>query len=158
MSSPYSPGMNERTIRAMLRGDYGSVALPHPISGPSVYARVAKLALAEHDLDPLSDPEALAIAEGLEVVYAPMPAGVATRFGNTIMMRWVDDPRERGWRITHERAHAHLDRYGHPRSNETDAWFVTVALAIPVFCRDRADFADFAPEWLPRILLAKRAA
>jgi hypothetical protein len=150
--------MNERQLRAMLVGDYASAGLPHPISGPSVYRRVAKLALDEHGLDPLGDPEQLARAEGLEIVWAPVPAGVATRLGDTIMMRWVDDPRVRGWLITHERAHVHLDRYGHPRSNECDAWFTTIALALPSQCGDRIELAAYAPAWLIELKRGLRAA
>jgi len=123
-----------------------------------VYRRIAHLALAEHGLDPLGDPEQLALAEGLRVSWRGAKAGCGIHVPGRVVVRWDGDARERGLVIAHERAHHHLRRYGAPLANESDAWLVTLELVLPWRERARWPEARHAPEWLIGVMGMRKAA
>lgn len=76
---------------AVVTGDYGRVGLPQPASGPSVYIRLAREIADAHGLDPLGDPEQLARAEGLDVVWGSTPGRHGIHYGSTIIVSPMRD-------------------------------------------------------------------
>ena len=139
---------SDRLYKLVVAGRYAEAGVLPPVSGPSVYARIAREVIASHDIDPLGDASELAEAEGLIVAYAPTPGRCAIHSERLIVMPWVADVRERSFRITHERAHAHLRTRGAPMATECDALHLTLALAAPAWCTlAQLAAAEFLPVW-----------
>ncbi len=150
--------MDERRLRRVLAGDYAGAGLPHPVSGPSVYRRIAHLTLDAHGLDGLGDPEQLARAEGLRVVWRGASRGCGVHMRGGVVVRWDGCTRQRGLVLTHERSHRALRVFGAPHANETDAVLLTVELALPWASRARWDSAMWVPEWLLSMRTMRKAA
>jgi hypothetical protein len=149
---------SESVCRAVLDGRYGDVGLEPPLLRRRSYLRALADALSWHDIDPLADPEELARREGFHVGWLHGErCGVHS--GNLILAPYVQDPRERGWVVTHERTHGAVARL-RLEHNETDVVLASCDFAIPAWLRGepRAQLATHLPLWLIRTLTGRRAA
>lgn len=133
-----------------LRGEYASAGLLPPVSGPSVYRRLARVVLDAHGLDPLGDAESLARAEGLYVAWGWTPGRHGIHYDDTIVISPAGDAAERALAVHHERAHAHFRRLGAPHHTEADVVWFTTELAFPSWLRRREP--PKIPSWLISLL------
>ena len=132
---------------AVIAGEYERVGLARPVSGPSVYRRLACEIADAHGLDPLSDPELIARAEGIHVVWGATPQRHGIHYGSTVIVSPMRDPREAALVLNHERAHHWYRRLGAPHATEADVIWLTIRLSVPA----KAGIpAPNAPAWLLR--------
>jgi hypothetical protein len=139
----------ERRYRLLVAGEYAAARVPPPVSGPSVYRRLALAAFDRAGLAPLGDPEALAEAYGLHVVWGYSPGKHGIYYEDTVIVSPLPDPLESAFVVTHELAHAILREHGAPHATEADAMWLTLELSLPSWLH-HAD-ARFCPAWLKRI-------
>jgi hypothetical protein len=144
-----------RSYARLLAGQYSAAGVLPPVSGPSVYCRIARAAL-EHGLDPLGDPEGLVRAEGLTLAWGPTPGRAGLHFASTIVMPWTIDPLERALTIHHERAHHWMQQLGAPHHSEADVMWLTCEFVWPSWLR-RSRRPEHSPGWLVGMLGVRAA-
>jgi hypothetical protein len=151
------PHVDRSVYRLVFAGKYAEAGVAPPVHGPSVYRRIAREALG-HGLDPLGDPEALARAEGFDVRWGSTPGRTGIQLGSLLILPWDTDPRRRGLRLHHERAHGHLRKHGAPHHSEADVIWLTAELAFPSWLRSVRHDAEHAPEWLAECIWSRNRA
>jgi hypothetical protein len=138
----------------VVAGDFASARVPSPVSGPSVVKRLGREIADRHGLDPLGDPELIAEAEGLSVVYGWTPEKHGMHYRDTIILSMRPDPLERAVCLNHERAHHWYRKLGTPTHNETDVMLLTLELSLPHWLAHRWCEAKFVPGWLLDLRMA----
>jgi hypothetical protein len=153
------PHVDRSSYRLVVAGQYDAAGVEPPVSGPSVYRRIARTVLAEHGIDPLTtEPEELAHAEGFEISYQPTPHRTGIQVGNILIVPWDNDALKRALRIIHERAHAHLRKHGAPHHTEADAIWMTLELAFPTWLRGGDRLPEHVPSWVVALVNRRKAA
>jgi hypothetical protein len=153
------PHVDRSAYRFVLAGNYAAAGVEPPVSGPSVYRRIARIVLGEHGLDPLTaEPEEIARAEGFEISYQSTPRRTGIHVGNLLILPWDNDPTRRALRLAHERAHGHLCAHGAPHHTEADAIWMTFEIGFPSWLRGGEVVPEHLPLWFVQLVNRRKAA
>lgn len=102
-----------------------------------------------HLRDPFDQASGDVLAARLEYLVLPSHAaacGGGCLLARTLMVRPSSDEQRWNLRVLHELAHALLDAQGKDYA-ESDAWALTLALAVPRAAYKRRDEAHHVPKW-----------